>query len=164
MLLRVQARIVNIGEVLLRTPYVRTRVQHFCPLPAHIAADIDASPTPADREREYPWPVIGDAEWKYDAEDTEVEPGESEQFGYGARDVRARRGHDGSQPHLNADTLYLGAGLRLACRPDRPDRPSANSHRTRLERHVREQQLVVLSVADRGTPRADRKHSERHLA
>lgn len=81
-LLRVAAKIVNTGEVLMQLRFARTRVQQLLPLPDHVAqllavTAIDPVPT---KDCELPWTVLGAREWRIDAEIGEVEPGESEAF------------------------------------------------------------------------------------
>jgi hypothetical protein len=79
-LLRVSAKMTNVGEVLLWFRHARTRVQHLYPLPAHIAA-LTASTTGdpvAKGEYELPWTVLCAREWTYEDGQAQIEPGESE--------------------------------------------------------------------------------------
>jgi hypothetical protein len=81
-LLRVAAKVVNSGEVLVPMRFVRTRVQQFFPLPDHIAslasrADDSVSAASAE-DCELPWTVLGVREWRIDEGLGEIEPGESE--------------------------------------------------------------------------------------
>lgn len=79
-ILRVSARIINTSDVLLCFRYARTRLQHFYPLPTHIADRLnggDDDPL-ASGEHELPWTVVAAREWQFPEQRAEVEPGETE--------------------------------------------------------------------------------------
>lgn len=80
---RVAAKLTNIGSVVIKLRYARTFVQQFVPVPSEIETLLTAqSPEAAmGNDCELPWPLIGEMrEWKIEAETGEVEPGESEVF------------------------------------------------------------------------------------
>lgn len=82
-ILRVVAKLTNIGNVVVRLRYARTFVQKFVPVPSEIEQLVatDAPEHQMDADCELPWPLIGQMrEWNIEARTGEVEPGESEVF------------------------------------------------------------------------------------
>ena len=78
-LLRIEAKITNIGGVLVPLRYARTRVQHLFPLPDHIALLAAACDDPVPKgDCELPWTVLGAREWPTNEGVGEIEPTESE--------------------------------------------------------------------------------------
>ena len=77
-LLRVTAKVANIGEMLMCPRDIRTRVQHLLPVPDHIAAQMQLSTDPPNDDAEFPWPVLGKRVWRIDEGMADIEPGEAE--------------------------------------------------------------------------------------
>jgi hypothetical protein len=80
-LLRVTARISNAGDVLLSLVSCESRVQQLMPVTDELLKMIGSNLDPVPKgEAEVEWPLLGSREIHWGPKETEVEPGEYEEF------------------------------------------------------------------------------------
>jgi hypothetical protein len=82
-LLRVTATVTNNGEVLLSLACAETRVQQVVPAPADLLGAAKKGKDPlAEGETEVEWPILFSRQSKWDKDEFQIEPGESDQILY----------------------------------------------------------------------------------
>jgi hypothetical protein len=80
-ILRVRAKLSNVGAVVIKLTYARTFIEQFAPVPEAVQTHLAAQEWPNNDDCELPWPSVdGMREWNIPANSGEIEPGESEVF------------------------------------------------------------------------------------
>lgn len=82
-LLRVDVRVSNIGEVLMSLVCLETRIQQVLPVPTSVADKIRQGVDPVpEGGTDVEWPLLKSREPEFEKVDCEIEPGETQDINY----------------------------------------------------------------------------------